>query len=71
MVKGPYADVLSKNFSEALQQLETWRSYRNYQIAVFEPGLSPEQRRLLFDLALEKLSLPLPAGEIPPPGDRR
>ena len=34
-------------------------------------GLSPEQRRLLFDLALEKLSLPLPAGEIPPPGDRR
>ena len=71
VVKGPYADVLSKNFSEALQQLETWRSYRNYQIAVFEPGLSPEQRRLLFDLALEKLSLPLPAGEIPPPGDRR
>jgi hypothetical protein len=71
VVKGPYADVLSKNFSEALQQLETWRNYRNYQIAVFEPGLSPEQRRLLFDLAVEKLALPLPAGEILPHWDRR
>jgi len=66
VVKGPFADVLSKKFSEAVQQLETWRNYRNYQIAVFEPGLSPEQRRLLFDLAVEKLALPLPAGEIQP-----
>jgi hypothetical protein len=63
VVKGPNADVLSRNFSEALQQLETWRNYRDYQVAVFEPGLSPEQRRLLFDFAVEKLALPLPAGE--------
>ena len=66
VVKGPNADVLSKNFSEAVQQLETWRNYRYYQVAVFEPGLSPEQRRLLFDFAVEKLALPLPAGEILP-----
>jgi hypothetical protein len=66
VVKGPYADVLSRNFSEAVQQLETWRNYRYYQVAVFEPGLSPEQRRLLFDFAVEKLALPLPAGEILP-----
>jgi hypothetical protein len=66
VVKGPFADVLSKNFSEAVQQLETWRNYRYYQVAVFEPGLSPEQRRLLFDFAVEKLALPLPAGEILP-----
>jgi len=66
VVKGPFADVLSKNFSEAVQQLETWRNYRYYQVAVFEPGLSPEQRRLLFDFAVEKLALPLPAGETLP-----
>jgi hypothetical protein len=28
------------------------------------PGLSPEQRRLLFDAAVEKLALPLPGGEV-------
>ena len=66
MVKGPFADVLSQNFAEALRQLEIWRNYSDYQVAVFEPGLSPEQRRLLFDLAVEKLALPLPAGEILP-----
>jgi len=60
-----------KNFSEAVQQLETWRNYRYYQVAVFEPGLSPEQRRLLFDFAVEKLAPPLPAGEILPDWGRR
>jgi hypothetical protein len=39
-------------------------AYRDYRIAVFEPGLSPEQRRLLFDRAVERLNLPLPRGEI-------
>ena len=29
------------------------------------PGLSPEQRRLLFDAAVEELALPLPGGEAP------
>ncbi len=40
--------------------------YRDYRAAVFEPGLSPEQRRLLFGGALEKLDLPLPRGEFQP-----
>lgn len=39
-------------------------AYRDYRIAVLEPGLSPEQRRLLLDRAIEKLDLPLPRGEI-------
>ena len=29
------------------------------------PGLSPEQRRLLYDAAIEELALPLPGGEVP------
>jgi len=64
VVKGPFADALSQQFSEAQQQIEVWRNYREYQTAVFEPGLAPEQRRLLFDSAIEKLALPLPAGEL-------
>jgi hypothetical protein len=41
-------------------------AYRDYRTAVFEPGMSPEQRRLLFGGALEKLDLPLPRGELQP-----
>jgi hypothetical protein len=51
------ADALLKKFSEAMQQLEFWRNYRDYQFAVLQPGLSPEQRRLLFSAALETLAL--------------
>jgi len=43
---------------------ENEEAYRDYRLAVFEPGLSPEQRRLLFDRAIERLDLPLPRGEI-------
>jgi hypothetical protein len=56
------ADRLLKNFTDSLQQHERWRLYYEYRIAVFEPGLSPEQRRLLFANAIEKLVLPLPGG---------
>jgi hypothetical protein len=45
---------------------ESADAYRDYRLAVFEPGLSPEQRRLLFGGALAKLDLPLPAGEPQP-----
>ena len=45
--------------------METFWDYRDYQTAVFQPGLSPEQRRLLFDGALQKLALPLPDGQPP------
>ena len=50
---------------EAFEQ-ERDEPYRAYRAAVFEPGLSPEQRRLLFDSAIEQLGLPLPAGEMQP-----
>lgn len=50
----------------AAAQKETAASYAEYRVAVFEPGLSPEQRRLLFDAAIEHLELPLPRGELPP-----
>ena len=45
---------------------ETEDGYREYRLAVFEPGLSAAQRRLLFDAAVEKLDLPLPRGELQP-----
>lgn len=45
---------------------ETESAYREYRVALFEPGLSPEQRRLLFDRVMERLELPLPRGELQP-----
>lgn len=59
------ADALLQRFSAAMQQWQTWRNYHYYQIAVLQPGLSPEQRRLLFDTALGRLALPLPEGVVP------
>lgn len=41
-------------------------AFQEYRLAVLEPGLSPGQRRLLFAAALEKLELPLPAGQLQP-----
>jgi hypothetical protein len=62
-VAGKSADTLLTEFAEAAQKQETWQHYGEYENAVFQPGLSPEQRRLLFDAAVEKLALPLPGGE--------
>ena len=45
---------------------ENAEGYRDYRAAVFEPGLSPEQRRLLLGGALRKLELPLLGGELQP-----
>jgi hypothetical protein len=50
-------------------QKENARSFSDYRTAVFEPGLSPEQRRLLFDSVMQQLDLPLPRGE--PQASRR
>ena len=63
---GKSVETLLNDFTTHLQQGERWQYYRYYQIALLEPGLSPEQRRLLFEVALEHLNLPLPAGEYPP-----
>lgn len=50
----------------AVHQRQNEASYDEYRIAVFEPGLSPEQRRLLFDGLIERLELPLPRAEPQP-----
>jgi hypothetical protein len=63
---GKSVETLLNDFYDNLQQGERWQHYRYYQIAVLQPGLSPAQRRLLFEVALERLNLPLPAGEYPP-----
>jgi hypothetical protein len=54
---------LLRDFEDARQRQEIWGKYRDYRAAVLMPGLSPGQRRLLFDAGVEQLSLPLPAGE--------
>ena len=56
-------DDLLKDFEDARQRQELWDRYRDYQTAALMPGLSPEQRRMLYDAAVEELALPLPAGE--------
>ncbi len=55
-------DLLLRNFASQFAQQETWQRYRDYDTAVLEPGLSPEQRRLLYADALVQLDLPLPRG---------
>ncbi|HEY0968591.1 MAG TPA: hypothetical protein VGD88_14460 [Opitutaceae bacterium] len=57
-----------REFTNAFDQRKLWEIYRDYQHAVLEPGLSPAQRRLLFDGALEQLELPLPGGAFQPGG---
>ncbi len=53
-------DALASTFNQSLADLKSFWEYRDYQNAVVQPGLSPEQRRLLFESALIKLDLPLP-----------
>ncbi|MBC7366669.1 MAG: hypothetical protein H7343_07630 [Undibacterium sp.] len=59
-------DLLLRNFASQFAQQETWQRYRDYDTAVLEPGLSPEQRRLLYADALVQLDLPLPRGSRSP-----
>jgi hypothetical protein len=54
---------LLREFEAARQQQEIWDKFRDYHTAVLTPGLTPRQRRLLFDAGVEQLDLPLPAGE--------
>ena len=44
---------------------QSW-AYYEYEIAVFEPGLLPAQRRLLFGGAIRWFQLPLPRAEYQP-----
>lgn len=63
---GKSVDRLLKEFGRTSMQKETRPRYEDYYTSVFQPGLSLEQRRLLFDAALQKLALPLPGGELQP-----
>jgi hypothetical protein len=50
----------------AMEQRQRIEKYHDYELAVLEPGLSPEQRRLLFGSGIVNLDLPLPGG-VPQP----
>jgi len=75
--------VLGRDFSEVegakpdlfldrlIREQKKASAMYEYDVACLEPGLSPEQRRLLFSGAIERMELPLPrAGQQPtyPPG---
>ena len=61
---GSLPAALLTKFSQSIRELERNWDYHDYQIAVLQPGLSPEQRRLLFGGALERLALPLPGASL-------
>ncbi len=61
---------LLEQATASIERQQEWVRYHDYRAAVLEPGLSPEQRRLLYDGALEALELPLPGSERPVVGVR-
>jgi hypothetical protein len=56
---------LMDDANNSIERREEWMRYRDYRAAVLEPGLSPEQRRLLYSAGLEALELPLPGADRP------
>lgn len=56
-------DSLLDEYADVLQQREEWSAYGDCQAAMLTPGLSAEQRRVLFDAGLGSLQLPLPNWE--------
>jgi hypothetical protein len=66
------AETLLRNHSSAMERFDTFGReeviYRGYRSAMLMPGLSPEQRRLLFGAAIIGLAQPLPYGEYLPTG---
>lgn len=69
----PYTgETLLRSYSLAMERFELHGReeviYRGYRIAMLEPGLSAEQRRLLLGAALVSMAQPLPAGEPIPEG---
>jgi len=51
-------DALITEFAEAFKRQQLASLYAEYRTAMLEPGLSPAQRRLLFDGAIADLKLP-------------
>ncbi len=66
------AETLLRNYSAANEKFDFFGReeviYRGYRTAMLLPGLSPEQRRLLFGAALVGLAQPLPWSEAAPSG---
>ena len=64
------AETLLRQRAASMEEFDTFGRaaviYTNYRIAMLQPGLSPEQRRLLFGYALVGLAQPLPHGELMP-----
>lgn len=60
-------DTLLRGYSVALERFETFGReeviYKSYRLAMLMPGLSREQRRLLFNVARVGLAQPLPWSE--------
>jgi hypothetical protein len=51
----PDVDKLTENLVQVYLHQESWRRYADYRTAVLMPGLSPAQRRLLFNAAIRDL----------------
>ncbi len=64
------ADTLLRAHAASMADFDTFGReaaiYAPYRVAMLQPGLSPEQRRLLFGNALRGLAQPLPFGEFLP-----
>jgi hypothetical protein len=68
------AETLLRGYTDAEERFNAFGReeviYRGYWHAMMMPGLSPEQRRLLFGSAWVGLAQPLPAGEPMPTGSQ-
>jgi hypothetical protein len=60
MITPRIVDIMIREYTSTLTVQELWNQYREYDTAVLQPGLSPEQRRLLFGAALMKLDVQIP-----------
>lgn len=67
------ADTLLRQYGASMEEFNAFGResaiYTNYRIAMLQPGLSPEQRRLLLSYAIVGLAQPLPHGEPFPRGN--
>ena len=64
------ADTLLRQYGASMEEFNLFGReaaiYANYRTAMLQPGLSPEQRRLLLSYAIVGLAQPLPHGELLP-----
>lgn len=60
LVSPRMVDLILHDYITNVATQELWRRYHDYEVAVLQPGLSPEQRRLLYDTALVELDQQLP-----------